>query len=162
MGNRLHRLRRQRLRHDRRPVWPDVGIKSGHILPKTYLKSSQISFYLKCDPFINYWESLQIFGLLLCRNLPHWTFKNLPIWSHCCRHMADDWKGKAVVVVVDVAEIILVSVRCRHRTDSTNRPIILYKCTYNITQCTYTRWIFFTYICCKNCNDVCLKRPKIN
>ena len=21
---------------------------------------------------------------------------------------------------------------------------------------------FFTYICCKNCNDVCLKRPKIN
>ena len=20
----------------------------------------------------------------------------------------------------------------------------------------------FTYICCKNCNDVCLKRPKIN
>ena len=22
--------------------------------------------------------------------------------------------------------------------------------------------IFFTYICCKNCNDVCLKRPKIN
>ena len=26
----------------------------------------------------------------------------------------------------------------------------------------YTRWTFFTYICCKNCNDVCLKRPKIN
>ena len=22
--------------------------------------------------------------------------------------------------------------------------------------------IFFTLICCKNCNDVCLKRPKIN
>ena len=22
--------------------------------------------------------------------------------------------------------------------------------------------IFFTYICCKNCNDVCLKRPKID
>ena len=22
--------------------------------------------------------------------------------------------------------------------------------------------IFFTYICCKNCNDECLKRPKIN
>ena len=22
--------------------------------------------------------------------------------------------------------------------------------------------IFFTYICCKNYNDVCLKRPKIN
>ena len=21
---------------------------------------------------------------------------------------------------------------------------------------------FFTYICCKNCNGVCLKRPKIN
>ena len=21
---------------------------------------------------------------------------------------------------------------------------------------------FFTYSCCKNCNDVCLKRPKIN
>ena len=21
---------------------------------------------------------------------------------------------------------------------------------------------FFTYICCKNCNDVCLKEPKIN
>ena len=21
---------------------------------------------------------------------------------------------------------------------------------------------FFAYICCKNCNDVCLKRPKIN
>ena len=21
---------------------------------------------------------------------------------------------------------------------------------------------FFTYNCCKNCNDVCLKRPKIN
>ena len=21
---------------------------------------------------------------------------------------------------------------------------------------------FFTYICCKNCNDVCLKRAKIN
>ena len=21
---------------------------------------------------------------------------------------------------------------------------------------------FFTYFCCKNCNDVCLKRPKIN
>ena len=24
----------------------------------------------------------------------------------------------------------------------------------------YTGWIFFTYIFCKNCNDVCLKRPK--
>ena len=23
-------------------------------------------------------------------------------------------------------------------------------------------WHFFTLICCKNCNDVCLKRPKIN
>ena len=23
-------------------------------------------------------------------------------------------------------------------------------------------WAFFTYICCKNYNDVCLKRPKIN
>ena len=24
-------------------------------------------------------------------------------------------------------------------------------------------WIdIFTYICCKNCDDVCLKRPKIN
>ena len=21
---------------------------------------------------------------------------------------------------------------------------------------------FFTHICCKNCNDVCLKRPKLN
>ena len=21
---------------------------------------------------------------------------------------------------------------------------------------------YFTYICCKNCNDVCLKRPNIN
>ena len=21
---------------------------------------------------------------------------------------------------------------------------------------------FFTYLCCNNCNDVCLKRPKIN
>ena len=21
---------------------------------------------------------------------------------------------------------------------------------------------YFTFICCKNCNDVCLKRPKIN
>ena len=26
----------------------------------------------------------------------------------------------------------------------------------------YTGWTFFTFICCKNCNDVCLKRPKIN
>ena len=26
----------------------------------------------------------------------------------------------------------------------------------------YTGWTFFTYIGCKNCNDVCLKRPKIN
>ena len=26
----------------------------------------------------------------------------------------------------------------------------------------HTAWTFFTYICCKNCNDVCLKRPKIN
>ena len=26
----------------------------------------------------------------------------------------------------------------------------------------YTGWAFFTYICCKNFNDVCLKRPKIN
>ena len=26
----------------------------------------------------------------------------------------------------------------------------------------YTGWTFFTIICCKNCNDVCLKRPKIN
>ena len=26
----------------------------------------------------------------------------------------------------------------------------------------YAGWTFFTYICCKNCNDVCLKRPKIN
>ena len=25
----------------------------------------------------------------------------------------------------------------------------------------FTGWTFFTYICCKNCNDVCLKRPKI-
>ena len=26
----------------------------------------------------------------------------------------------------------------------------------------YTGWTFFTFICCKNCDDVCLKRPKIN
>ena len=26
----------------------------------------------------------------------------------------------------------------------------------------YTGWTFFTYICYKNCNDVCLNRPKIN
>ena len=26
----------------------------------------------------------------------------------------------------------------------------------------YTGWTYFTNICCKNCNDVCLKRPKIN
>ena len=26
----------------------------------------------------------------------------------------------------------------------------------------YTGWTFFTYICCKNCNDACLERPKIN
>ena len=26
----------------------------------------------------------------------------------------------------------------------------------------YTGWTFFTYICCKNWNDVCLKRPEIN
>ena len=26
----------------------------------------------------------------------------------------------------------------------------------------HTQWTFFTYICCKNCNDVCLKRPQIN
>ena len=25
-----------------------------------------------------------------------------------------------------------------------------------------TGWTFFPYICCKNCNDICLKRPKIN
>ena len=27
---------------------------------------------------------------------------------------------------------------------------------------TYTGWTFLTYICGKNCNDVCLKRPKMN
>ena len=27
---------------------------------------------------------------------------------------------------------------------------------------TYTGWTFFTYISCKNSNDVCLKRLKIN
>ena len=26
----------------------------------------------------------------------------------------------------------------------------------------YTGWTFFTFICCKNCNAVCLKKPKIN
>ena len=26
----------------------------------------------------------------------------------------------------------------------------------------YTGWTFVTHICCKNCNDVFLKRPKIN
>ena len=26
----------------------------------------------------------------------------------------------------------------------------------------YIGWTFFTYICCKNCGYVCLKRPKIN
>ena len=26
----------------------------------------------------------------------------------------------------------------------------------------YTGWIFFTFICCKNCCDFCLKKPKIN
>ena len=26
----------------------------------------------------------------------------------------------------------------------------------------YTGWTFFTYICFKNCNDVCLKRPSTN
>ena len=26
----------------------------------------------------------------------------------------------------------------------------------------YTGWTIFTDNCCKNCNDVCLKRPKIN
>ena len=25
----------------------------------------------------------------------------------------------------------------------------------------YTGWTFFTFICCQNCNDVCLKRTKI-
>ena len=29
-------------------------------------------------------------------------------------------------------------------------------------QALYTGWTKFTFICCKNCNDVCLKRPKIN
>ena len=24
----------------------------------------------------------------------------------------------------------------------------------------YTGWTFFTFICCKDCNDVCLKRRK--
>ena len=34
--------------------------------------------------------------------------------------------------------------------------------------CGFESWLcildghFFTYSCCKNCNDVCLKRPKIN
>ena len=26
----------------------------------------------------------------------------------------------------------------------------------------YTGWTFFTHNCSKNCNDVCMKRPKIN
>ena len=26
----------------------------------------------------------------------------------------------------------------------------------------YTGWTFFTLICCKNCINICLKRPKIN
>ena len=26
----------------------------------------------------------------------------------------------------------------------------------------YTEWTFFSYICCKNSYDVCLKRQKIN
>ena len=26
----------------------------------------------------------------------------------------------------------------------------------------FTGWTFFTFICCKNCNHFCLKRPKIN
>ena len=26
----------------------------------------------------------------------------------------------------------------------------------------YTGWIFFTFICCKNCVNICLKRLKIN
>ena len=37
---------------------------------------------IKSLPVINYSESIQIFGLLLYRNLSPRTFKNRPIWSH--------------------------------------------------------------------------------
>ena len=30
------------------------------------------------------------------------------------------------------------------------------------SQCCLLDERLFTYICCKHCNDVCLKRPKIN
>ena len=35
-------------------------------------------------------KSLQTFGLLLKDNLTQRTFKNHPIWSHCCDYLLED------------------------------------------------------------------------
>ena len=35
-------------------------------------------------------------------------------------------------------------------------------CGFESQHRTGWKWNFFTLICCKNCFDVCLKRPKIN
>ena len=63
-------------------MWPDVGIKSGQVFPKTCPKSSHSSFYFKCDPFRNSSESILIHGRILHKNLSPRTFKTRPIWSH--------------------------------------------------------------------------------
>ena len=59
-----------------RSMWPDVGIKSSQVFPKTCPKRGHSMFLLKMWPFQNYSESLQIFGLLL------FATKNFQKFSH--------------------------------------------------------------------------------
>ena len=41
------------------------------------------------------------------------------------------------------------------------RRLVFWVCRFESWQCTLDGY-FFTFICCKNCNDISLKRPKIN
>ena len=59
-----------------RSMWPDVGIKSSQVFPKTCPKRGHSMFLLKMWPFQNYSESLQIFGPLL------FATKNFQKFSH--------------------------------------------------------------------------------
>ena len=63
------------------PVWPDEGIKSSQIFPKSCSKAATSNFIhivtLFKDP-----NSFKIFGLLLQENLSLRRFNNCPIWSH--------------------------------------------------------------------------------
>ena len=60
-------------------VWPEEGMKSSQIFPKSRPKSSHIRLYSDSNTSQ---MAQKIFGILLQENSSPRPFKNSPIWSH--------------------------------------------------------------------------------